>query len=78
VTRACFTTDRANTPCSTSSERPELLHVPRSVKGFYCSQHCPVCGREGARLQGIEDEIEQVEAQRLLSGVSKELVTRAK
>lgn len=48
----CFTTDRASAPCSTCGDRPKLLHVPRNVKGFFCSDHCPVCNPPAPRAAG--------------------------
>lgn len=32
---------RAN--CDACGERPEVLHMPKTVHGWYCGECCPAC-----------------------------------
>ena len=41
--RDCWRTRNVSGPCSVCHAHPEVLHIPTSVKGFYCGDHCPDC-----------------------------------
>ena len=40
---ACFRTRRVAASCRTCGVRPEVVHCPLTIAGFFCGEHCPAC-----------------------------------
>ena len=40
---ACLRSKRLTAFCDTCGVRPETVHSPLFVRGFYCPEHCVTC-----------------------------------
>lgn len=41
----CLRSRTVHGDCSTCGARPEILHMPMRLHGWYCPEHCPCCNQ---------------------------------
>jgi hypothetical protein len=39
----CMRSKRLSANCTICGQRPEVVHSPLRLRGFYCDAHCPEC-----------------------------------
>lgn len=41
--RDCMRSLAVHADCDKCGKRPDVLHMPMRLHGWYCSEHCPCC-----------------------------------
>jgi hypothetical protein len=41
--RDCLRSKTVHGTCTKCGVRPEILHLPMKLHGWYCPEHCPCC-----------------------------------
>ena len=58
VTERCIMSWRIFASCDRCGKVCEPVHMPQRLHGFYCAEHCPVCGDGAARrLPGLRGAV---------------------
>lgn len=39
----CLRTRYLSAPCTECGKRPTIVHIPKGRRGFFCTDHCPLC-----------------------------------
>lgn len=52
MSRDCLRTKNISAPCDGCGARPEVLHMPTKLKGWYCPSCCPACVEPPAAIAG--------------------------